>query len=263
MEARTVLIAHLSDPHVRAGAAGAETAMGLHRALGRLLTLDRRPDCVVITGDLVEDGRRDQYDVLVDVLGDFPLPVHFTTGNHDDPDLLERRFAGTPHLGGGAWRFYAVDDDAVVVALHSPEPEGPGGRLGTEQLAWLDATLARQRQTPAFVCLHHPPARIGIPFLDGMGLRDADALGAVLTAHPQVVRVLAGHIHRTVTATFAGTIVSVAASTYRQSTLTMRPDGPMGYLHEPAGFLVHLLDGAGCVTHLVPSTHTSAVTGHF
>jgi 3',5'-cyclic AMP phosphodiesterase CpdA len=259
-----MLIAHLSDPHVRAGAAGAETAIGLHRALGRMLTLDRRPDCVVITGDLVENGRPEQYDVLVDVLGEFPVPVHVTAGNHDDPDLLERRFAGTPQLGGGDRRFYAVDyDDAVVIALHSPEPQGPAGRLGTEQLAWLDATLARRPQTPAFVCLHHPPARVGIPFLDGMGLRDADALREVLTAHPQVTRVLAGHIHRTVTATFAGTIVSVAPSSYRQSTLTMRPDGLMGYLHEPAGFLVHLLDGAGCVTHLVPSTHTSAVTGHY
>jgi 3',5'-cyclic AMP phosphodiesterase CpdA len=259
-----MLIAHLSDPHVRAGAAGAETAIGLHRALGRLLTLDRRPDCVVITGDLVENGRPEQYDVLVDVLGEFPVPVHLTTGNHDDPDLFERRFAGTPHLGGGDRRFYAVDyDDAVVIALHSPEPEGPGGRLGTAQLAWLDATLARRPQTPAFVCLHHPPTPVGIPFLDGMGLRDAAALGEVFAAHPQVTRVLAGHIHRTVTATFAGTIVSVAPSTYRQSTLTMRPDGLMGYLHEPAGFLVHLLDGADCVTHLVPSTHTSAVTGHY
>jgi Icc protein len=259
-----MLIAHLSDPHVRAGAAGAETAMGLHRALGRLLSLDRRPDCVVITGDLVEKGLDEQYDMLVDVLGDFPLPVHLVTGNHDDPKLLATRFAGTPLLGGGDGVTYAVDyDDAVVVALHSPEPNGPGGVLGGEQLAWLDSTLARRPDTPALVALHHPPTRMGIPFLDGMGLKDAAAFGEVLARHPQVIRVLAGHIHRTVTATFAGIIVSVAPSTYRQSTLTMRADGPMGYVHEPAGFLVHLVDGRECVTHLVPSTHTAAVTGHF
>ena len=88
-------------------------------------------------------------------------------------------------------------------------------------------------------------------------------MGLPRLPHPQVVRVLAGHIHRAVTAAFAGTIVSVAPSTYRQSTLTMRPEGTMGYLHEPAGFLVHLLDGTDCITHFVPSTHTAAVTGHF
>lgn len=66
--------------------------MGLHRALGRVLALDRQPDCVVIAGDLVEkNGRDEQYDVLIDVLGDFPLPVPFVTGNHDDPDLMPRR----------------------------------------------------------------------------------------------------------------------------------------------------------------------------
>lgn len=74
---------------------------------------------------------------------------------------------------------------------------------------------------------------------------------------------LCGHVHRSVTASFAGTIVSVAPSTYRQSTLTMRAGGMMGYLHEPAGFLLHVLDQASCVTHLVPTSHTSAVTGHF
>jgi 3',5'-cyclic AMP phosphodiesterase CpdA len=259
-----MLLAHLSDPHVRAGTAGAETAIGLHRALGRVLALDERPDCVVITGDLVENGLDDQYDVLIDVLGDFPLPVHFVTGNHDDPGLLSRRFRGRPFLGSGRDVRYAVDyDDAVVVALHSPEPGGPGGVLGAEQLAWLDATLARRPNTPAFVCLHHPPVPVGIPFLDAMGLRDAPALAEILARHPQVVRVLCGHIHRSVCAGFAGTIVSVAPSTYRQSTLTMRADGPMGYLHEPAGYLLHLLNPAGCVTHLVPTTSTAGMTGHF
>jgi Icc protein len=259
-----MLIAHLSDPHVRSGAAGAETAIGLHRALGRVLSLDRRPDCVVVTGDLVENGVPEQYDVLVDVLGEFPLPVHFVTGNHDDPAELVRRFGGTAHLGGTQAVTYAVDyDDGVLVALHSPEVGGPGGILGPGQLSWLDATLTRRPDVATVVCLHHPPTSVGIPFLDGMGLRDAAAFGEVIRAHPQVVRILAGHVHRSVTTTFAGTTVTVAPSTYRQSTLTMRPDGPMGYLHEPAGFLVHLIDGMECVTHLVPSTHTAAMTGHF
>jgi 3',5'-cyclic AMP phosphodiesterase CpdA len=259
-----VLIAHLSDPHIRSGTAGAETATGLHRALGRALALDRRPDCVVITGDLVENGRSDQYDVLVDVIGDYPIPIHLVTGNHDDPALLATRFGGSSFLGGQGDVTYAVDyGDAVVIALHSPEPHGPGGVLGNDQLAWLDATLARRPDIPGVVCLHHPPVPVGIPFLDAMGLRDAADLAAVLGRHRNVARVLAGHVHRAVTASFAGTTVSVAPSTYRQSTLTMRADGPMGYLHEPAGFLLHLLDTTTYVTHLVPSSHTSAVTGHF
>ena len=60
-----MLIAQLSDPHLTAGVLGAEPAAGLHRALGRVLALRPRPDCVVITGDLVDHGRTDEYVTLL------------------------------------------------------------------------------------------------------------------------------------------------------------------------------------------------------
>src|SRR3954453_19690734 len=54
-----VLLAHLSDPHLRSGPLGAAPARGLHLALARVLALDPRPDRVVITGDLAD---RDVFD---------------------------------------------------------------------------------------------------------------------------------------------------------------------------------------------------------
>ncbi|MEU0539638.1 metallophosphoesterase [Nocardia sp. NPDC005978] len=86
-----MLLAHLSDPHLRADALSAAPAAGLHLALGRVLSLDPRPDCVVITGDLVEFGHRAAYDQLRELLERFPLPIHLVVGNHDDPDAVRRR----------------------------------------------------------------------------------------------------------------------------------------------------------------------------
>jgi Icc protein len=259
-----VLIAHLSDPHITTGALASQPANGLHRALGRVLALDPRPDCVVITGDLVDRGRPDEYAVLRELLEPFPLPLYLTTGNHDGRDGLLGAFGGSDRLGGSATAHYAVEHpDATIVVLDSLSPDGAGltpgaGVLGAEQLAWLDGVLARRPEVPAFVCLHHPPIRVGIPFMDGIRLSDGPALAEVVARHPHVTRVLAGHLHRSVTSAFAGTTLTVAPSTYQQTALSMETAHFGGYLLEPTAFLLHSLTEEGCVTHTVQVSHGMA-----
>jgi 3',5'-cyclic-AMP phosphodiesterase len=254
-----MLIAHLSDTHFRAGPLGALPVAGLNLALGRLLALEPRPDCVVITGDLADTGDPQEYADLHAVLDRCPVPVHLTTGNHDDPAALLGEFAGTRYLGDGtATRYVAEYATATIIAADSHIPGGAGGRLGPDQLGWIDAALAARPDVPAFLALHHPPVRVGVPFMDGIRLEDGPRLGAVLARHRNVARVLAGHVHRTVSAIFAGTLVTVAPSTYRQINLRLRDDDPPGYLHEPTGFLLHLLDDGDCVTHSMPASHAGA-----
>ncbi|MFD1152256.1 phosphodiesterase [Saccharothrix hoggarensis] len=260
----TVLIAHLSDPHLRTDALAAEPAASLRHALGRVLALDPRPDCVVITGDLTEHGDVDAYAQLRQVIGDFPLPLHLTTGNHDHPAALLEVFGGTSFLGGATSTHYAVAHPGfTVIALDSWQHGTPAGHVGDDQLSWLDDVLAQRPDVPAFVCLHHPPVEVGLPFLDGMRLDNGPALGAVLSRHHNVARVLAGHVHRVVSAPFAGTSVSVAPSTYRQTSLTLRADRQTGYLAEPTGFLLHVATGTGFATHTVPVSHAGALIGGF
>jgi 3',5'-cyclic AMP phosphodiesterase CpdA len=158
-------IAHLSDPHLRGGPLAAEPAAGLHLALGRVLALDPRPDCVVITGDLADSGEPVAYATMRELIGRYPLPVHLATGNHDDPRNLLAEFGGSPFLGGAIDRcYYTVDyPDATVVVLDSWDITlgGNPGQLGPEQVAWLEAELDRRPDVPAVLCLHHPPTTVG------------------------------------------------------------------------------------------------------
>jgi Icc protein len=256
----TMLIAHLSDPHITTGPLGGVPAAGLQLALARVMALRPLPDCVVITGDLTDHGRPDEYLALREIIGDFPLPMHLVTGNHDNRETLLDAFGGGPLLGESMEAHYVVEyPEATVVVLDSLIPASPAGRLGPAQLAWLDGVLDRRPDVPAVLGLHHPPVPVGIPFLDGMRLLDGEALGDVVDAHPNVVRVMAGHVHRTISTG----LLTVAPSTYRQTGLVLDSDDPPGYLAEPTGFLLHIVDGGSCVTHSVGVSHAGAQLGAY
>jgi Icc protein len=257
-----VLIAHLSDPHLSFGALSAEPAFGLYRALGRVLALDPQPDCTVITGDLADHGRADEYEMLAEVIDRFPLPLHLVMGNHDDPEAFLDAFAGSPYLGDAAQTHYSVDYEAATIVVLDSRQEGTAaGTLGADQLAWLDDVLARRPDVPAFVCLHHPPIPVGLLSLDPIRLLDGEAMAEVIARHRNVERVLTGHLHRTVSAPFAGTQLSVAPSTYRQSALTLIPDRPFSFVGDPTGFLLHLSTDGGWITHAVSTGQTGLPTG--
>jgi 3',5'-cyclic-AMP phosphodiesterase len=256
-------IAHLSDPHITTGPLSRAPAEALYDALGRAVALDPQPDCVVITGDLVDRGRPEEYQALHEIIGRFPLPLHLVPGNHDDPEALLGEFAGTRFVGDAARPYYSVEySEFTLIALNSMVPGAPGGALGAAQLEWLDATLARRPDASAIVCLHHPPVAIGIPFLDGMRLSDGEKLSAVLEGHGNVARVLAGHVHRNITAPFAGSMLTIAPSTFMQSGLRLH-DGLPNYVPEPTSFLLHLRGDSYWITHTVAVSHAAAPVARF
>lgn len=254
-----MLIAQISDLHVmRAGALAHgrfDTAATLARCVAHLRTLRRPPDVVLATGDLCDNGEPEEYERLRALLAPLAMPLYLIPGNHDRRAALQSAFPGHGYLPPrGAPFHYVVDDhDVRLIALDTLVEGEDGGTLDAEQVRWLDGVLAAAPQKPALVFMHHPPVASGMRRIDGIAL-DAGStarLADVVRRHPQIRRIVCGHVHRGLQAHWMGTLVSVCPSTAYQIDLDLAA-GEFSPSHtEPPAYQMHDARASGFVTHTV------------
>ena len=228
-----------------------DTAQCLETAVAAVAALTPAADAVLVTGDLVDAGRPEEYGLLREILSPIRAPLFLMPGNHDARGPLRAAFCEHRYLGTDGQIHYAIEEFPLrLVALDSLVDGQGGGRLGAAQLDWLGRCLAEQPDRPTVVAVHHPPFATGIGHMDRIGLEDAAALAEVIRRHGQVERVLSGHLHRAIQTRFAGTLASTAPSTAHAVALDIRPDAPSAFILEPPGYQIHWYEGsAGLVTH--------------
>ena len=256
-----VLIAQITDLHVkppgRLAYGKVDTAAAVARCVAELNRFTPRPDMVVITGDLVDAGRKEEYAHLAALLAPLALPVAAVPGNHDDRALLHAAFPDQPYApSGAALNSVRAIGDLDLVMIDSSVPNAPHGELDADTLRWLDATLAASATRPALLFLHHPPFVTGIAHMDVQNLRNAVDLAAILRRHPRARLVAAGHIHRATLATFAGIVATICPAPNHTVALDLDARLPPSLRVEPPAFHLHVWfpgEGFGSVvTHHVP-----------
>ena len=142
-----------------------------------------------------------------------------------------------------------VDDfDVRLIVLDTTVPGAPGGELCERRLQWLDRTLSATRR-PTIIAQHHPPFTTGLTKMDHMILANPEAEAEVVSRYSHVQCIISGHLHRTIQASFAGTVASVCPSTAQQLKLDLIPGADIRFTLEPAGFQLHLWNGQQVVTH--------------
>lgn len=251
-----MIIGQISDLHVRESGKLAygivDAAAHLRRCVADVLALKQRPDLLVLTGDLVDCGLAGEYAVLRQILAPLTMPCYVIPGNHDQRAALRAAFADHAYLNqSGRFIQYAIDDWPVrIVALDTVVPGAERGEVCAERLAWLDARLSEAPDKPTVVIMHHPPFATGIGHMDRIGLAGTSALAAVISRHPQVERLLCGHLHRPIQVRFAGTLASTCPSPAHQVALDLAPDAPSCFMLEPPAYQLHAWrPGTGIVSH--------------
>ena len=61
----------------------------------------------------------------------------------------------------------------------------------------------------------------------------------MIARHPQVERIVCGHLHRSIQARFAGTLAMTAPSTAHAVSFDLAVDAVSTFAMEPPGFMVH------------------------
>jgi Icc protein len=189
-------VVQITDVHLFADSRqlllGLPTTESFQVVLKQLDALAPRPDLLLLTGDLSQDGKPESYRMLQTLLSPLRIPTYWLPGNHDclpamEPILDCSVISPQKSFQAGGWCF---------VLLNSQVPGCVHGCLDTKSLEWLDQQLTAMSEYPALVGLHHPPFIIGSNWLDGSSLQNSHDLFAVLDRHPQVKLVMFGHIHQ-------------------------------------------------------------------
>lgn len=198
--AMTFCIAQLSDLHL-----STHQDDPSHQTFMACLefAISHRPDLLLLTGDLVNDGRKAGYDWLFKTLHATHLPFVCLAGNHDvtkvvNPHLpyTERQFVAIARdTRLPTYQMHTLNNHWQLICLSSAVAGADHGYLDEHVLDWLDNTLAI-RSTPTLIALHHHPILVGSAWIDALALQNREALWAVLGRHPHIRAVLCGHVHQ-------------------------------------------------------------------
>ena len=91
-----MLIAQITDTHIklpgRLAYKKVDTAAMLRRCVQELLALSPQPDIVLLTGDLVDLGRPEEYEHLKSILAPIRQRIIAIPGNHDEREAMRAAF---------------------------------------------------------------------------------------------------------------------------------------------------------------------------
>ncbi|MEO4045561.1 3',5'-cyclic-AMP phosphodiesterase [Pseudomonas sp. CAU 1711] len=192
---RPVLLVQLSDSHLFAEEdgklLGMNTRESLEKVIERVQAEQQDIDLILATGDLSQDGSLASYRRFRALSERLGAPVRWFPGNHDELPAMREVCTGSdllqPVADLGNWR---------ITLLDSSIPGAVPGFLADDQLQLLDQALSEAPERHHLVCFHHHPVSIGCRWMEPIGVRNPDALFAVLERHPKVKALLWGHIHQ-------------------------------------------------------------------
>lgn len=204
-------LALISDVHMRD-----DYTSQVQEALEGVVAIlaEGEPARAFVLGDLIEDSEsaaadRANVERVHEILEDAPFPVTYLLGNHDVENLTRETLSNLLDQE----RFYGVvevEGTPVVYLDSTIEPaDGAGGRLGSDQRAWL-ADILPEYDNP-LILVHHPLGSFDLSdnewfneYPERAFLGDRKETLDVLEEAGPIRGTVSGHIHQSASSTFRG-----------------------------------------------------------
>jgi 3',5'-cyclic-AMP phosphodiesterase len=218
-----MIIAQISDTHLTLDTPDADQRMrDFALTVADINVLDPAPDVIVHTGDIVHNGRQDEYAQAVATLAKARAPVYVLGGNRDNRANLRAAFSASGYLAPDSdFIDYAIDDYPVrLIALDTLSSGSNKGDFCPERVRRLVELIDAETTKPIAVFTHHPPFEVLVG-PDRLHFETTDMVSRLRQAlqhSGRVVAVFSGHVHRAA----AGYVGSIPATVVQCIATTLR-----------------------------------------
>ena len=218
-----MIIAQISDTHIALDTPDADQRLrDFERTIADINALDPAPDVIVHTGDIVHNGRQDEYERAVAILAKARAPVYVLAGNKDDRANLRAAFSAGGYLAPDSeFIDYAIEDYPVrLIAVDTLSLGSNKGDFCPQRARRLIGMIDAETEKPIAVFAHHPPFEVPVG-PDPLNFDTPEMMARLRQAlqhSGRVIAVFSGHVHRGT----AGHVGSIPATVMPSIATTLR-----------------------------------------
>ena len=256
-----MIIAQISDTHIALDAPDADQRIrDFALTVADINALDPAPDVIVHTGDIVHNGRQDEYAQAVATLAKASAPVYVLAGNKDDRVNLRAAFAAGGYFArNSGFIDYAIEDYPVrLIALDTLSSSSNRGDFCPERISRLIDLIDAETTKPIAVFAHHPPFEVTVG-PDRLNFETPEVMSRLrrtLQHSGRVVAIFSGHVHRAA----EGQVGSIPATVMQCIATTLRKGEYPAHMKTRPVYHIHRFDpvwGFATETRIVGSAPSS------
>ena len=191
-------IIHMSDLHLTSDKHpiwGVDTYKQFVKALNSIGSIPNI-DCIVVSGDIADDGNLLTYQYADDMLNSFSVPVLWCPGNHDNIDTLfafaksSKSIIENPVTING---IQLIPLNTVAPDENCPNLNRSRGVLFENDFQYLRKNILGQ-DNPSILVMHHPSIDPG-GWMTNKILKNGELFNDTIQHYRNIILILYGHIH--------------------------------------------------------------------